>query len=470
MTVLELIDAGAKQLTDAQVAFGHGTLNAFDEAAWLVLWRLGLPIDSPLEGEGSVGGQVVTQADQALVAALLKERIQTRQPAAYLTREAWLQGVPFYVDERAIVPRSLIAELLADGSIDAWLAESTHHVLDLCTGNGSLAVIAAMVFPDTVVTGSDLSSDALAVARINVDKHQMAQRITLLQADGLTGAQLQARGPFDLILCNPPYVSAQSMAALPLEFQAEPQLALDGNTLGSVDGMDFIRALLAAAPEHMSEQAVLLLEIGNERAFFEKAFPDLDPIWMQTSAGQDQVLLLTRDALLDALTLSSTEETRLGDAPTQFRQVTSPHDWDTFKALLEEYAHNDLANPCHSSIWQDIEDLPGRYHASQGGAAVLIYQGGELAGCGALAATAQLGLVEIKRIYVRAACRRQGLARAVTLDLLQWAKKLGYQHAGISTWPDNTQALPLYLSLGFTPIAAFKDYPHGTLTYLGLSL
>ncbi|WP_287953688.1 50S ribosomal protein L3 N(5)-glutamine methyltransferase [Diaphorobacter sp.] len=295
-TVGALVASGAARLTQAGVAFGHGTANAQDEAAWLVLWRLGLPLDSVLDegAEGSVANRPVTPAHQALVATLFEERIATRKPAAYLTREAWLQGVPFYVDERAIVPRSFIAELLADGSIDDWLSDQTRHVLDLCTGNGSLAVLAAMAYPDVQVTGADLSPDALAVARINVERHGLQERITLVESDGLAALP----GPWDLILCNPPYVNAASMAQLPPEYRAEPELALSGNMRGGSDGMDFIRQLLADAPARMSEDAVLVLEIGNEREHFETAFPDLPVFWLETSAGSDQVLLLTRQALL----------------------------------------------------------------------------------------------------------------------------------------------------------------------------
>ncbi|PHM19431.1 MAG: 50S ribosomal protein L3 N(5)-glutamine methyltransferase [Curvibacter sp. PD_MW3] len=284
-TIMALIDAGAQQLTDAGVAFGHGTSNAFDEAAWLVLWQLGLPLDDL----DSVANRPVAPEDKARIATLFEARIRTRKPAAYLTHEAWLQGVPFYVDERAIVPRSFIAELLADGSIDPWLGEHTKKVLDLCTGNGSLAVLAAMTYPDVTVDGADLSLDALAVARMNVEKHGLEDRITLLQSDGLGSV----RGPYDLILCNPPYVNAQSMATLPAEYRAEPELAL----AGGADGMDFIRDLLREAPAHMSEHAVLVLEIGNERENFEAAFPTLEVFWLDTSAGDDQVLLITREAL-----------------------------------------------------------------------------------------------------------------------------------------------------------------------------
>lgn len=285
MTVLELIERMAARLDEAGVSFGHGTTNARDEAAWLTLWALGLPLDD-LE---AVATRELDRADQARVNALIDERITTRLPAAYLTQEAWLQGVRFYVDERAIVPRSFIAELLADGSIDPWLGAHTSTVLDLCTGNGSLAVLAAMAYPDIHVDASDLSAEALEVARINVERHGLTQRIRLLHSDLFDAVH----GRYDLILCNPPYVNTLSMAALPAEYQAEPELALAGGD----DGMDLIRRILRQAPDHMNEQAVLVLEIGHERAHFEAAFPLLEAVWLDTSAGPDMVVLLTREAL-----------------------------------------------------------------------------------------------------------------------------------------------------------------------------
>ena len=284
-TVIELIEAGAERMQEAGVAFGHGTANAFDESAWLVMWRLQLPLDAIDE----VADRTVAPADAARVEALIGERIATRKPAAYLTREAWLQGVPFYVDERAIVPRSFVAELIVDGSIDYWLGEHTQRVLDLCTGNGSLAVLAAMTYPDIAVDAADLSTAALEVAAINVTRHELDARIRLLVSDGLDATH----GPYDLILCNPPYVNAQSMSALPAEYRAEPELALAGGD----DGMDFIRDLLRDAPAALSERGVLVLEIRNEREHFETAFPQLEVVWLETSAGEDQVLLVTRDAL-----------------------------------------------------------------------------------------------------------------------------------------------------------------------------
>ncbi len=305
--LLQCVTRAADQLQQAGVVFGHGTTNAFDEAAWLVLWRLGLPPDTPLEAPSEaadlIQNQPVAPADQALIATLIESRINTRKPAAYLTHEAWLQGVAFYVDERAIVPRSLIAELLVEGSLDYWLGESTHRVLDLCTGNGSLAVLAAMVYPDVKVQASDISADALEVARINVERHGLHDRIHLRQGDGIptTGSH------YDLILCTPPYVNAQSMAALPAEFRAEPALALDGNMAGGSDGMDFVRQLLRDAPAQMGQDAILVLEIGHERAHFEAAFPRLEVVWLETSAGEDQVLLMTRAALLASQANRTTE-------------------------------------------------------------------------------------------------------------------------------------------------------------------
>ncbi len=291
MTLPALIAQSAERLEAAGVAFGHGTQSAFDEAVWLVLWRLGLPLDTDLD---ELSGQEVTPEQLAQVQALIAERITTRKPAAYLTREAWLQGVSFYVDERAIVPRSLIAEVLADGTIDAWLSDQTTRVLDLCTGNGSLAVLAALAWPEVRVTGADISDEALAVAAINVERHELESRVTLVHSDGLSNLNPPAHGPFDLILCNPPYVSQASMDALPAEYRAEPELAL----AGGADGMDFVRQLFKDAPARMSEHAVLVLEIGNEVEHFIAAFPGLEVVWLDTSAGDDQVLLVTREALL----------------------------------------------------------------------------------------------------------------------------------------------------------------------------
>lgn len=280
MKLLALADSAALRLTAAGVAFGHGTDNAFDEAVWLTLWSLGLPLDALDEHEDDeLTGEQVARVD-----ALIAERIATRKPAAYLTGEAWLHGVPFFVDERVIVPRSLIAEPIVEGTLDVWLSPQTRTVLDLCTGNGSLAVLAAMAYPDVTVLATDLSAQALQVAERNIARHGLQDRITLAQGDSFAAAP----GRYDLILCNPPYVNSQSMADLPAEFRAEPALAL----AGGADGMDFIRGLMKQARAHLGPHGVLVLEVGHERQHFHDAFPRLPAVGLPTSLGDDQVLLL----------------------------------------------------------------------------------------------------------------------------------------------------------------------------------
>ena len=291
MTLIDYLHRAAARLDEAGVSYGHGTTNGFDEAAWLVLWKLGLPLDD-LDG---VADRVLSADETAALDAFVAQRIATRKPAAYLTGEAWLQGVPFFVDERVIIPRSLIAEVLAEGFIDPWLPppESTQRVLDLCTGNGSLAILAAMAWHEVHVDAADLSNEALAVAARNVERHDLEGRVTLHQGDGLAAV---AGRRYELILCNPPYVNAASMAALPPEFRAEPALAL----AGGADGMDFVRTLLAQAHDFLTDDGVLVLEIGHERAHFEAAFPQLvDAVtWLPTALQADGVLLVARDALV----------------------------------------------------------------------------------------------------------------------------------------------------------------------------
>ena len=286
-TIQEAIEEAAQVLGQAEIALGQGTLNAYDEAAWLVLSALGMPLDSD---------------DQHLLAALpaskwqtiqswLHRRTQERVPTAYLSGEAWLQGVPFHVDARSIIPRSLIAEVLAEGQLDAHVPERSARILDLCTGNGSLAVLCAMAWPWAQIDAIDISSDALAVARLNVTRHGLSDRIHLIEGDGCS----VATGTYDLVVCNPPYVNQASMHRLPPEFRHEPSLALAGGE----DGMDFIRPMLHQLPKHLATDGALVLEIGHEWDHFVHAFPSLNGLWLPTSAGDEQVVLLTKHALMD---------------------------------------------------------------------------------------------------------------------------------------------------------------------------
>jgi ribosomal protein L3 glutamine methyltransferase len=292
MTLEQALQQATQRLQAAGVSFGHGTSNAHDEASWLLLWCLKLPLHELDEHRQ----RLLTPSDIAACDDLVNQRIRTRQPAAYLTGEAWLQGVPFFVNPDVIVPRSLIAEPLADGTLDAWLSSHTRYVLDLCTGNGSLAVLAALAWPEVQVWATDLSAPALAVAARNVQRHALEHRITLAQGDGFGALHTPpGRMPqrFDLMLCNPPYVNQDSMNTLPPEFRAEPALAL----AGGADGMDFIRPLLAQAAQHLNDDGVLVLEIGHEKAHFEAAFPTLPVVWLATQNTDDQVLLVEKEAL-----------------------------------------------------------------------------------------------------------------------------------------------------------------------------
>ena len=289
MTLVELVQAQADRLKRAGVSYGHGTTNAFDEAAWLVTWALGLPLDA-LEAKAKTE---VAPADAVEATTLVAKRIETRHPAAYLTKEAWLQDIPFTIDERSIVPRSFIAELLVDpeetGTLDSWLTEGTRRVLDLCTGNGSLAVLAALVYPEITVDAADVSAPALELARINIARHKLDKRIAVIESDLFAALH----GHYDLIVCNPPYVNDASMAALPPEYRAEPALAL----AGGADGMNLVRRIVAGASAHLSEVGVLVLEVGHEQRHFEAAFPRLECAWLETSGGDDHVVLIEKRAL-----------------------------------------------------------------------------------------------------------------------------------------------------------------------------
>jgi ribosomal protein L3 glutamine methyltransferase len=269
----------------AGLAYGHGATNAVDEAAFLILEGLRLPIDAfdPFADARLLRGE------RERLAALIDARVATRKPAAYLVNRAYIQGVPFYVDERVIVPRSFIGELLfgemvgEGGLIDA--PEAVASVLDLCTGGGSLAILAARIFPNARVDAVDLSKDALEVARRNVDEHGLADRITLHSGDLF---EPLGERRYDVILTNPPYVDAQALAAFPPEFAAEPAMA----HAGGADGLDIVRRILASAPEHLNPDGVLICEIGAGRALMEAEFPDLPLMWLDTRESEGEVFFI----------------------------------------------------------------------------------------------------------------------------------------------------------------------------------
>jgi len=286
-TVRDLLRHAVTRFNTEQLFFGHGSSNAFDEAAYLILHTLKLPLDQldPFLDARLLPAEVNT------VMQVLERRASERVPAAYLTREAWLGSYRFYVDERVIVPRSFIAELIPH-HFAPWIADpdSVVNVLDVCTGSGCLPILLADAFPNAQVDAVDISADALEVAHRNVADYHLQDRITLVESD--LYSQLAAR-KYDLIISNPPYVNADSMGKLPPEYLREPQLAL----AGGADGMDLVRKIVAGAASRLTPEGVLVVEIGNERAFAEAAFPEFELTWLTTSAGDDMVFLLTAEQL-----------------------------------------------------------------------------------------------------------------------------------------------------------------------------
>ena len=289
LSLKECIEQIAQKLEAADLHYGHGALDSHSEALWIASKQLDLSPSEALDYlEQAVNPEQVQQALQ-----ITEERIATRKPLAYILGEAWLMGVPFFSSEQSIVPRSWIAELIVDGSLEPWLP-ADGKALDLCTGNGSLAILLALACPDIHVSACDISLPALAVASRNLDRHGLTSQVELFEGD-LWNALPEPHEDnlFDLIICNPPYVNAHSMNALPAEYHAEPALALAGGD----DGMDLIRKIIAGAPDYLSERGAILIEIGNEYEHFKKAFPQIPVIWMEVSAGDQQVLLIQAEDL-----------------------------------------------------------------------------------------------------------------------------------------------------------------------------
>ncbi len=283
-TVEDFIRYGAECFIKAHIGFGHGTDNAADEAAWLVLETLGLPLDetAPLE-------KVLTPQEEKAALGIIEKRIKTRKPAAYLLKKAYIQGLPFYVDERVIVPRSFIGELLPEFD----LIGQPKTILDLCTGSGCLAILAAHLFPKAKVDAVDLSAQALAVAKRNVKDHRLSMRVKLFKGDlfkPLKGKK------YDLIITNPPYVDAKAMKKLPEEYRHEPKMALASGK----DGLDLTRRILKEAPDYLTVNGGILCEVGRGQKLLENEYKRLPFLWLDTELSEGEVFWLTKKQLISS--------------------------------------------------------------------------------------------------------------------------------------------------------------------------
>ncbi|MDI1298591.1 50S ribosomal protein L3 N(5)-glutamine methyltransferase [Methylotenera sp.] len=287
-TIRDWIRYAVSQFEASDVFYGHGTDNAYDEAVWLIMSALHLPMDTL---NNFLDARITTE-ERIKLASFIEQRITKHTPTAYLLKEAWLQGLKFYVDERVLIPRSFIAELLADG-LSSWIEfpEMVESAADLCTGSGCLGILLASVFPNAAVDVIDISQDAIDVANINIANYSLQEQVTAIKSDmftALTGKK------YDLIISNPPYVDASSMAALPQEYQNEPQLAL-----GSGDaGLDHTHTILREAANYLNDDGILIVEIGHNREALEAAYPNIIFNWLEVSSGNEFVFLLTKSQLI----------------------------------------------------------------------------------------------------------------------------------------------------------------------------
>lgn len=285
-TIKEVIAWATHALTKGGIYCGHGTDNELDEAAWLVLHAMGVSPVAPIED----ANQALTLEQKQAVEHIIQERIRTRKPAGYLTHQVWFCGLPFFVDERVLVPRSPIAEMIKR-EFSPWLPKQPKRILDLCTGSGCIGIACAYAFPDAQVVAADISEEALAVARINVEQHTLQDRVTLVQSDLLDGVE----GEFDLIVSNPPYVDAQDMAVLEEEYRQEPVLGLESGE----DGLNATRVILAKAKQHLTDDGVLVVEVGNSEEALVHAYPELPFIWQAFEFGGHGVFVLNKADLPD---------------------------------------------------------------------------------------------------------------------------------------------------------------------------
>ena len=287
VTVRDFLRWAVSSFNRADLFYGHGTDNAWDEALFLVNHVLALP----LEGDARFHDARLTSGEKRHILSLIERRVVERIPAPYLTGEAWFAGLPFYVDERVLIPRSPIAELI-ERRFAPWLADEPETILDLCTGSGCIGIACAHAFPDSEVDLSDISAQALAVAQSNIYRHDLDHRVRTVESDLFAGLD---DNRYDLIVCNPPYVDADDFATMPSEFSHEPELALASGE----DGLEFTRRLLAEAAGHLTEEGVLIVEVGNSWPALEAAFPTLPFVWIEFERGGNGVFLLRRDDLLD---------------------------------------------------------------------------------------------------------------------------------------------------------------------------
>lgn len=287
-TVGEMLEYGQKLFEQSDIYFGHGTDNAWDEAVYLLSSVLNLPPDA----DRSLLDNSVSADDQEKITALYQRRIDERVPAPYITKQAWFCTLPFYVDERVIVPRSPIAELIYN-QFQPWCTESPKKILDLCTGSGCIGIACAYAFERAQVVLSDISPEALEVTAINIQQHDLESRVTAIESDLFSSFESSANNSFDLIVSNPPYVDADDLAQMPDEYSHEPDLALASGD----DGLDFTQRLLREAANYLTEQGVLIVEVGNSSVALEKAFPQVPFTWLEFSQGDGGVFVLTRTQL-----------------------------------------------------------------------------------------------------------------------------------------------------------------------------
>src|SRR5450830_2188783 len=291
-TIRDWLRFTVSRFEESGIFFGHGTDNAYDEAVWLIMSGLHLPLDTL----DNFLDAVITEAERKHLAHLIERRIIERVPTAYLLREAWLKGFKFYVDERVIVPRSFIAELLETG-LSPWIEyqEMVESAADICTGSGCLGVLLAHAFPNAAIDVIDISQDAIDVANINIANYGLEAQITAIKSDMFSALRDENNvcKKYDIIISNPPYVDAPSMATLPAEYQNEPQLALGSG----VAGLDHTHTILREAANYLNDDGILIVEIGHNREALEAAYPNIVFTWLEVSSGNEFVFLLTKSQL-----------------------------------------------------------------------------------------------------------------------------------------------------------------------------